>query len=478
MGDSSIGKSENSILKNLQASCATPNDLLRRVAVSMIDHMSNGLAGEKSDLKMLLSYVNSLPTGQEKGLFYALDLGGSNFRVLRVQLDGRDKVAIQKRSWVIPGDLKTGTKEGLFGFIASGLSEFVQEEYEKYNIPRKTKREIGFTFSFPVNQTSINQGILIEWNKGFNVSDTVHVVACLKEAMEKANLDMFSVTELVNDSVGARAGGIYMNQDVKVAVILGTGSNACYIERMDAIPKIQRKEWGYFSDKAVLPCTEFDVLGTASNDEGKPVRKPPLNRSSRVLIFVKMISGYYLGKIVSKILLKMAESSEKLFGEDYTAPGTSHFITEDLNHMHSDNSDGLETVGSILSKRLELKVETTLDVRTTVVQVIDTIIQRAARLAGAGIVAILHKMEPVDKQGLIYEKKTVVAIDGTLYEQYKQYRKYLKKVVTELVGPLVVIKRFQDASGVGAALLAHTNSTCDGCFNMQQGQGDLNFLTK
>ncbi|RZC82174.1 hypothetical protein C5167_044947 [Papaver somniferum] len=452
MGDSSNSNLEKSIVENLQASCATPDDLLRRVAESMIDHMSNGLAGEKSDLKMLLSYVNDLPTGQEKGLFYALDLGGTNFRVLRVRLDGRNNVDIQRRSWVIPKDLKTGTKEGLFGFIASGLSEFVQEEYEHHKIPRETKREIGFTFSFPVNQTSINEGILLEWNKGFNVSDTIgkDVVACLKEAMKKANLDMFSVTALVNDSVGALAGAIYMNQDVKVAVILGTGSNACYIERMDAISKIQRKgdqdpltalsgttiintEWGYFSDQGVLPYTEFDVLGTASHDKGKP-------------IFVKMISGYYLGKIVSKILLKMAESSEK--------------FAEDLNHMHSDNSDGLETVGSILSKRLGLKVETTLDLRTTVVQVIDTIIQRAARLAGAGILAILQKMEQ-DTPGLIHGKSTVVAIDGSLYEQYYQFKLYLEEVVTELLGPDVVIKRFQDASGVGAALLAQTNSTCD-----------------
>ncbi|KAI3852573.1 hypothetical protein MKX03_019994, partial [Papaver bracteatum] len=98
-------------------------------------------------------------------------------------------------------------------------------------------------------------------------------------------------------------------------------------------------------------------------------------------------------------------------------------------------------------------VETSLDIRRTVVNVIDTIVKRAARLAGAGIVAILKKMEQ-DTPGLIYEKRTVVAIDGSLYEQYQQYQLYLNEVVAELIGPFVVIKQFPDASGVGAALLS------------------------
>lgn len=40
----------------------------------------------------------------------------------------------------------------------------------------------------------------------------------------------------MNDAVGTLAGAHYWDDDVMVAVILGTGTNACYIERMDAIP--------------------------------------------------------------------------------------------------------------------------------------------------------------------------------------------------------------------------------------------------
>lgn len=41
----------------------------------------------------------------------------------------------------------------------------------------------------------------------------------------------------MNDTVGTLAGGRYDNKDVVIAVILGTGSNAAYVERAQGIPK-------------------------------------------------------------------------------------------------------------------------------------------------------------------------------------------------------------------------------------------------
>lgn len=41
----------------------------------------------------------------------------------------------------------------------------------------------------------------------------------------------------VNDTIGTLAGGRYYDRDVIAAVILGTGTNAAYVERAHAIPK-------------------------------------------------------------------------------------------------------------------------------------------------------------------------------------------------------------------------------------------------
>lgn len=102
-----------------------------------------------------------------------------------------------------------------------------------------------------------------------------------------------------------------------------------------------------------------------------------------------------------------------------------------------------------------------MNARKMVVDVCDTIAKRGGRLAGAGIVGILQKMEE-DSKGVVFGRRTVVAMDGGLYEHYPQYKRYLKDAVVELLGPElsshVVIEHSKDGSGIGAALLAATNS--------------------
>ncbi|KAB5557672.1 hypothetical protein DKX38_008581 [Salix brachista] len=453
--------SVGSILTKLQQDCATPFPVIRHVADSMTADMRAGLAVDGgSNLKMILSYVDSLPSGNEKGLFYALDLGGTNFRALRVQLGGKEDrvVATEFEQLSIPQELMFGTSEELFDFIASTLAGFAEKESEKFHLPHGRQREIGFTFSFPVKQTSIDSGILMKWTKGFAVSGTAgrDVVACLNEAMERQGVDM-RVSALVNDTVGTLAGARYWDDDVLVAVILGTGTNACYVERTDCIPKLQgpksssgrtiiNTEWGAFSDG--IPLTVFDRdMDAASINPGEQ-------------IFEKTISGMYLGEIARRALVTMAEEGS-LFGMAVPNKLSTPFAlrTPDICAMQQDNSDDLQAVGSILHN--VAGVESSLSERRIVLEVCDAIVRRGGRLAGAGIVGILQKMEQ-DSKGTIFNKRTVVAMDGGLYEHYPQYRSYLQDAVTELLGSEtsknIVIEHSKDGSGIGAALLAATNS--------------------
>ncbi|GMY34375.1 hexokinase-1 [Fagus crenata] len=308
------------IVKEFEEKFGTPTWKLKQVADAMTLEMHSGLAASDSEagirkLKMLISYVDNLPSGNEKGLFYALDLGGTNFRVLRVQLGGEvNGIVNQEFAEVsIPSDLMVGTSEALFDFIAAELAKFVDQEGQDFQLPTGRQRELGFTFSFPVMQSSIASGNLIRWTKGFYIDDAVgqDVVAELTRAMEKKGLDM-RVSALVNDTVGTLAGGRYSNKDVIAAVILGTGTNAAYVERAHAIPKwhgllprsgemVINMEWGNFNSSH-LPLTEYDhVLDAESLNPGEQ-------------IFEKIISGMYLGEIVRRVLCRMAEEAS-FFGD-------------------------------------------------------------------------------------------------------------------------------------------------------------------
>ncbi|CAL9764331.1 unnamed protein product [Musa acuminata subsp. burmannicoides] len=453
------------LLKELEERCATPLGKLRQVADAMMVEMHAGLASEGgSKLKMLISYVDKLPTGDETGLFYALDLGGTNFRVLRVQLGGKEQRVVKKepKEVSIPPHLMVGGSDELFDFIASALAEFVASEGQDFHIPVGRQRELGFTFSFPVRQTSIASGTLIKWTKGFNIDGTVgeDVVAELTRAIERQCLDM-RVSALVNDTIGTLAGARYYDNDVIVGVILGTGTNAAYVERAHAIPKwhgllpksgemVINMEWGNFRSSH-LPTTDYDqTLDTESLNPGEQ-------------IFEKLISGMYLGEILRNVLLRLANEAA-LFGDSVPPKLETPFIlrTPVMSAMHHDNSPDLKVVGTKLKELLGIP-NTSLKTRKVVVQACDIIAKRGARLAAAGIVGILKKIgrDSAAKDGGD-TPRTVVAIDGGLYEHYNIFSECLRSTVKEMLGEeasaSVVIKLANDGSSIGAALLAASHS--------------------
>ncbi|XP_073262367.1 hexokinase-1 isoform X2 [Populus alba] len=426
------------ILREFEENCGTPIGKLRQVADAMAVEMHAGLASEGgSKLKMLISYVDNLPSGEENGLFYALDLGGTNFRVIRVLLGGKDGGVVKQEfeEVSIPPHLMTGSSDALFGFIATALANFVATESEGLHPSPGRQRELGFTFSFPVRQTSIASGNLIKWTKGFLIDD------------------------VVNDTIGTLAGGRYHNPDVIAAVILGTGTNAAYVERAQAIPKwhgllpksgemVINMEWGNFRSSH-LPLTEYDQdLDVESLNPGEQ-------------IFEKIISGMYLGEIVRRVLLKMAEEAA-FFGDIVPPKLKIPFIlrTPHMSAMHHDESSDLRVVGSKLKDILEIP-HTSLKMRKAIVELCDIVATRGARLSAAGIVGIIKKLgRDTVKDG--EKQKSVIAMDGGLYEHYSKFSTCMESTLKELLGEEVsdniAVEQSNDGSGIGAALLAASHS--------------------
>lgn len=134
---------------------------------------------------MVPTWCMSFPTGDETGTFLALDMGGTNLRVCEIVLtEAKSEFDITQSKYKMPEELKTGNAEDLWEYIADCLQQFIESHHhgEKlHNFP------LGFTFSYPVTQDSIDHGILQRWTKGFDIAGVEghDVVPMIEKAIAK-----------------------------------------------------------------------------------------------------------------------------------------------------------------------------------------------------------------------------------------------------------------------------------------------------
>jgi hypothetical protein len=113
----------------LRSAYKLPLEMMRSLAAHFRAEAVAGLAGQPSSVKMLPTFVNKRVTGAEQGDFFALDLGGTNFRVLRLTLEGGGRVGpVKSMKFEIPDAIKKGTGAELFGFLADSVARFIALE--------------------------------------------------------------------------------------------------------------------------------------------------------------------------------------------------------------------------------------------------------------------------------------------------------------------------------------------------------------
>ena len=69
-------------------------------------------------MKCFPTYVRELPNGSEHGKFLSLDLGGTNFRVIFMELTESKEFMMDSKIYAIPQDVMTGPGLQLFDHIA------------------------------------------------------------------------------------------------------------------------------------------------------------------------------------------------------------------------------------------------------------------------------------------------------------------------------------------------------------------------
>ncbi|XP_008585908.1 PREDICTED: putative hexokinase HKDC1 [Galeopterus variegatus] len=395
-------------------------------------------------VKMLATYVCGMPDGTEKGKFLALDLGGTNFRVLLVKIrSGRKSVRMYNKIFAIPLEIMQGTGEELFDHIVQCIADFLD-----YMGLKGARLPLGFTFSFPCRQKSIDKGTLIEWTKGFKATDCEgeDVVDMLREAIKRRNEFDLDIVAVVNDTVGTMMTCGYEDPNCEIGLIAGTGSNMCYMEEMRNIELVEgdkgkmciNTEWGGFGDNGCIDDirTQYD----------KEVDEGSLNPGKQR--YEKMTSGMYLGEIVRQILIDLTKQGLLFRGQISERLRTRGiFETKFLSQIESDRLALLQ-VRRILQ---QLGLDSTCEDSIVVKEVCGAVSRRAAQLCGAGLAAVVEKRR--EDQGLEHLRITV-GVDGTLYKLHPHFSRILQETVKELAPQCdVTFMLSEDGSGKGAALI-------------------------
>lgn len=455
---------------------------LSQLTEYFIECMEKGLEPLDSDapdishnkgLPMIPTYVTDKPTGKEHGsILLAADLGGTNFRVCSVELIGQHEFNMEQEKSSIPTfffqDDHHVTSKDLFQHLALVTHQFLTKHH-KDKLEQKWK--MGFTFSYPVDQDSLRSGRLIRWTKGFQITDTVgkDVVALFQHELNDIGLSNVHVVALTNDTTGTLLAHCYTSSDTARAIsepvigcIFGTGTNGCYMEKLENIHKLDPKlreelvakgkthmcintEWGSFDNELVhLPTTSYDIIIDKHHSTNVGYH-----------LFEKRVSGLYLGELVRNILLDLEKESLLDLKDSILRTAPFSLSTEVLSHIEVDSVETqLQETDKALKESLEL--ETTLEERIQIQRLVRAVSRRAAYLAAVPIAAILIKTNALNQT---YHGQVEVGCDGSVVEHYPGFRSMMRHALAmSPIGPEgerdVHICIAKDGSGVGAALCA------------------------
>ncbi|NXQ83654.1 HXK2 protein, partial [Nyctibius grandis] len=419
---------------------------LQRVQALMRQEMELGLGREtnaSASVRMLPTYVCGTPDGNERGEFLALDLGGTKFRVLVVRIL-QNGICMASESYIIPTAVTQSTGEELFDHIIECIMDFQQkQDLMEQVLP------LGFTFSFPCQQLGLDKAVLLSWTKGFSASGCVgqDVVELLREAAQRKQHLGLKVVAVVNDTVGTMMSCGYDDPKCEIGLIVGTGTNACYMEEVQNVGTVEGQqgrmcinmEWGAFGDNGCLDdiFTSFDRL----------VDEKTINPGKQR--FEKLISGMYLGEIVRLILLALVEKRLLFRGQPCPELQTKDiFQTKFLSDIEMDGL-ALRQVRAILQ---DLELQASFEDSVLVREVCQTVSLRAAQLCAAGLAAVVEKMR--ENRGLA-QLAVTVGVDGTLYKMHPRFSQHLQQMLQDLApNCTVTFLQSEDGSGKGAALVA------------------------
>jgi hexokinase len=397
-----------------------------------------------STLSMLPSFQHTLPTGNERGDFLALDVGGSTFRVALVRLagneqDGSGGLHVRRmRSFAIDENIRRLAGRKFFEWMAGKIEGLLSENHYT-NGALDTRLRIGLAWSFPIEQTSPRTGKLLQMGKGFTAGHGVEgedIGELVMDACRARGLNV-EIGAIVNDGAATLLAQAYRDSATRMSLILGTGMNAAVFLPVSALDAnkfgMREDSWYEIAErvvvnteismfgKKVLPVTKWDDILNANH--GLPDYQP----------LEYLITGRYLGEILRLIMIE-AISTTGLFGgeipEGLEVPYA--FETRVLATFESDRTPDLTNASTAFLAAHPMRSPPKLHE----LQQIRDIGRLASRRAAAYLATALHALWAVRTASEGMEpgetSHVTIACDGSMVEKYPGFRARAQDYLDEL----------------------------------------------
>lgn len=366
--------------------------------------MAAGLAGEPSTLYMLPSYIRSDAEPARGESVLVLDAGGTNFRAGRVRFDeaGRPVVELLKKRRM-PGALGDSMDaDEMFRQMA----EFALEAAEGCE-------RACISFSYPCRNHPDGDGEILALCKELQVegAEGRRVCASLEAAMLALGAGGSRRWRLVNDSVGSLLGGMAGSDRSRftdyIGFILGTGVNSCC--RLPSAWITKAPEAMAMGGEMIVNmesgCFGRLLLGTVDR-RLDAVSEIPGDHPAE-----KMISGSYFRQLLAMTLALAGEEGE-IGAESAAALAALHISSANVDAFWLD-PHGNNPIAKALTTRED---------RDFAAGVNDALLERAARVAAAGLCAVIESRDlPRGSRVCICADGSMIRLSPALRPKMEQY---------------------------------------------------------
>lgn len=369
---------------------------MKSLTDDFISEMKKGLKGKEGSLIMIPTYISADGKIKPNQPVVAIDAGGTNFRAVKMSFDKDLNLVtenLQQRK--MPAiDEELSNKE-FFATLAAYLTEY-----------KNVSDKIGFCFSYAVEIFPNKDGKLLEWSKEVKAPEVIGqmVGKNLLHAMGTPNKKIVLMNDTVSTLLAGQAATAGREFDTYLGFILGTGTNACYIEQNSNItksPKLDPNESQIINIESgnfnKMPRTDIDIA--FDNTTKLPGR----------YTFEKMIAGGYFGGLCT-MALKMA-AAENVFSAETKVK---------MNNMGELTSEEVNKFVSCIDLKANVLSEVLVndEDKVAATKIIDALIERAAKLVAASLAAVVLKTDKAKTP----EKPILMTIEGTTFYKMKNFQ--------------------------------------------------------